>query len=98
MLQGTQHGLETEFRIGREALWRRQIKAILFDIIKTILSIHSSVNCAQNMSKQFNPIGFMTSFTFLKKNKRPQTIKPHIQLNTTCLQCRINITFNSTSG
>ena len=78
MLQGTQHGLETEFRIGREALWRRQIKAILFDIIKTILSIHSSVNCAQNMSKQFNPIGFMTSFTFLKKNKRPQAIKPHI--------------------
>lgn len=37
-------GFETECRIGREALWR-QIKAVLFDIIKTtILSIHSSVN------------------------------------------------------
>lgn len=65
MLQRTQHGLETEYRTGRGALWRRQIKAISFDIIKTILLIHSSVNCAQNMSKQFNPIEFMTSFTFL---------------------------------
>ena len=78
MFQGTQHGLETECRIGREALWSRQIKAISFDIIKTILLIHSSVNCAQNMPKQFNPIEFMTSFTFLQENKRPQAIKAHI--------------------
>ena len=73
MLQGTQHGLETECRTGREALWRRQSKAISFDIIKTVLLIHSSVNCAQNIPKQFNPIEFMTSPSlFYRKIKGPK--------------------------
>ena len=65
-LRGTQQGLGAECRrCGREALQRRQINAILLDITETILLIHSSVNCVQNMSKHFKSHWIYDALYFL---------------------------------